>query len=475
MGGKQAPGRAVGAGALRTVPLAGETTASLIHRVAARYGLALRDVLHLWTCRNSPARHDGGGVRADAELVLNPAGRLVLAKLCRVAPEVLARALPAFAVDDAEITTGEEAGVAQARWRAAGAVVGPAAFGCRLCTARRTGQAVRVVRYAPRWQRVCVRHGRWLLDADADQPLEHLDVRGVPEVVAAQRQWASVVRRAVRAGAQPEAVFAVAHAVVAHWWAQALYWEREEIWPRRLHQVAGGNAGAELERWRIVGRDATVFPEVVAVAGALLDPAMADLAWSDSGGEQPRPMGADGQFCHRLGAQVGRDWLGPLIAVDHGSPLGSWKGSVIRRRRDNGHPSRWVEDPWRLRREKQPATMAAQLRVMLKEGQAGGSGTRWRATVTAERRIRITSLVDEAAEQLAQVRGAHSGGTAEVAQQLLHHLSQSADLIEQVLALTVDAALKAGVPLEDVAQWSRLPADVLAEAFTAGPDTDEEE
>ncbi|WP_316763676.1 TniQ family protein [Streptomyces herbicida] len=322
--------------------LAGETTASLIHRVAARYGLALRDVLHLWMCRNSPARHDGGGVRADAELVLNPAGRQVLAKLCRAAPEVLARALPAFSVDDAEITTGEEAGVAQARWRAAG----PAAFGCRLCTAGRTGEAVRVVRYAPRWQRVCVRHGRWLLDADADQPLEHLDVRGVPEVVAAQRQCASLVRRAVRAGAQPEAVLAVAHAVVAHWWAQALYWEQEEIWPRRLHQVAGGNAGAELERWRIVGRDAAVFPEVVAVAGALLDPAMAGLAWS-GGGEEPRPMGADGQFCRRLGAQVGRDWLGPLIAVDHGSPLGSWKCSGIRGGRDNGHPSGWVEDPWR--------------------------------------------------------------------------------------------------------------------------------
>ncbi|MER6573302.1 DNA-binding protein [Streptomyces sp. NPDC001093] len=460
------------AGALRTVPLAGETTASLIHRIAARYGLELRDVLHLWTCRNSPARHDGGGVRADAELVLNSAGRQVLAELCRAAPEVLARALPAFSVDDADITTGEEA---QARWRAAGAVVGPAGFGCRLCTARRTGEAVRVVRYAPRWQRVCVRHGRWLLDADADQPLEHLDVRGVPEVVVAQQQWASVVRRAMGAGVEPEAVFAGAHAVVAHWWTQALYWEREEIWPRRLHRIAGGNAGAELESWRIVGRDAAIFPEVVAVAGALLDPAMADLAWSDSGGERPRPLGADGQFCRRLGERVGRDWLGPLISVDHGSPLGDWTGSVIRGRRDNGHPSGWVEDPWRLRREKQPATMAAQLRVMVKEGQAGGSGTRWRAMVPAERRIRITGLVDEAAEQLAQVRGAHSGVTAEVARQLLHHLSHSADLIEQVLALTVDAALKAGVSLEDVAQWSKLPADVLAEPFTAGPDTDEEE
>ncbi|MGW0771089.1 hypothetical protein [Streptomyces sp. NPDC002676] len=61
-----------------------------------------------------------------------------------------------------------------------------------------------------------------------------------------------------------------------------------------------------------------------------------------------------------------------------------------------------------------------------------------------------------------------------MARQLLDHLSQSAVLIEQVLALTVDAALKAGVSLDDVARRSRLPADVLTEAFTVGPDSDEE-
>ncbi|WP_317440798.1 hypothetical protein [Streptomyces collinus] len=61
------------AGALRTVPLAGELTASLINRTAARYGLPAADVLRQWTCRNSPARLDGGGVRADAEIVLNEA------------------------------------------------------------------------------------------------------------------------------------------------------------------------------------------------------------------------------------------------------------------------------------------------------------------------------------------------------------------------------------------------------------------
>ncbi|MGC5407614.1 DNA-binding protein [Streptomyces sp. DT225] len=454
------------------MPLAGELTSSLISRAADRYGLPAAGVLRLWTCRNSPARNDGGGVRADAEIVLNEAGRAVLAELCGVEPAVLAHALPAFTVDDPKIGTGREAALAQARWRAAGAVAGEAAFACRSCTARRTGQTVRAVRYLPRWRRVCVRHGRWLLDADADQPLEHLDLRGLPEVAAAQRRWAGVARRAVRAGAEPGEVFALAHAVVARWWEEALHWEREEIWPHRLHQVAGGNAGTDLERWRIVGRDPVIFPEVVAVADALLDPAMAELAWRDSGGQRPRPLAADGAFCRRLGERVGRDWLGPLSAVDYGGPLLAWMGAVIRRRRGDGGPPGWRDDPWRLQREQQPATMAGQLRVMAAEQQAGGSRTRWRATVSAEHRFQIEQMISEAQEQLVQLRGVHSGTTAEVARTLLEHLSCSAALIDQALVDTAAAAVAAGVAVEEVSAWSRLPVQELAELVSEGLDQD---
>ncbi len=52
----------------------------------------------------------------------------------------------------------------------------------------------------------------------------------------------------VRAGAQSERVFGPAQALVARWWERALQWERETIWPRRLHRVAGGEAGGDLER-----------------------------------------------------------------------------------------------------------------------------------------------------------------------------------------------------------------------------------
>ncbi len=343
-------------GIFRVVPLPGETTCSLMVRIAARYGMEAKTLRSGWKWHNSAPTYDSGGQRADAEVLFNAAGRRLLADVCGVAPGVLARALPSWEQEDARLLAGKDAAGPAAAWRAGGALVGPVAFGCRLCTARRTGASTAVVRYAPRWERVCVRHGRWLLDADADQPLEHLDVRALPEVAASQRRCAGVARRAVRAGVGPERVFALSHAVVARWWEHAYGWEREKIWPRRLHQVAGGDAGGDLERWRIVGRDTVVFPEVVAVADALPDPAMAELVWADSGAGRPRALPADGLFCRRLGERVGRGWLGPLAATDHGGPLIAWMGSVIRLRRGVGGPPGYDNDLWWLRREHQAVT-----------------------------------------------------------------------------------------------------------------------
>lgn len=453
-------------GLLRAAPLQGETTSSLICRIASRYGMEAKALRSYWQWRNYPPGHDGGGARADAEVLLNTPGRQLLAGLCGVEEDVLARALPSWGQEDAKLSAGKN-GVPAAAWRTGGAVAGPVAFGCRPCAARRTGTAMRVVRYAPRSERVCVRHGRWLLDADADQPLEHLDVRGVPEVAAAQWRWTGVARRAARAGAEPERVFALAHAIVARWWEQALHWERETIWPQRLHQVAGGNAGTELERWRIVGRDAVVFPEVVAVADALLDPAMAELAWADSGAGRPRPLPADGAFCRRLGERVGRQWLGPLAATDYGGPLTSWMGAVIRLRRGAGGPPGYANDPWWLRQEHQPATMAGQLRVLGKEKKAPGSGRMWRATVPAEQRALITSAIESAEEQLLQLRGIQTGPTADVAQQLLRSLRHSAALIDNAWKRTALAAANAGMPLEEVAQWAEMSPDTLMNMLTA--------
>ncbi|MFD9196401.1 MULTISPECIES: DNA-binding protein [Streptomyces] len=458
-------------GVFRVAPLAGETMSSLIDRVAACYGMEAKALWSCWRWRGSRPRHESGGVRADGEVVLNAAGREVLARLCGVGQEVLGRALPSWGREGAKFPAGEggEGGEPLAVWRAGGAVVGPVAFGCRLCAARRTGAAVRVLRYAPRWERVCVRHGRWQLDADADQPHEYLDLRGLPEVAAAQRRWAGVARRAVRAGVGPEEVFALAHAVVARWWEGAYGWEREELWPRRLHQIAGGNAGDDLEWWRIVGRDAVIFPEVVTVADSLLDPVMAQRVWADSGGERPRPLPADGKFCRRLGARVGREWLGPLIAVEGGGPLIAWIGAVVRLRRSPekqpGPNVRFEENLWWVRQEHQPSTMAVQLRVLSREKKMPGSGTNWRAVVPAEQRFVITNLLGEAEEQLQQLHGAQVGVTAEVARSLLEGLSRGTDLLDQVLLRVMAAAVNAGVGVDEVARWARLSAEEAAEVL----------
>ncbi|MYV70236.1 DNA-binding protein [Streptomyces sp. SID2131] len=458
-------------GPLRTAPLQGETTSSLICRIASRYGLDAKALRSCWYWHNHQPKHERGACRADAEVLLNAAGQRRLAGLCGIEEDVLARALPSWGQEDSRLLDKED-GVPAAAWRIGGAVVGPVAFGCWLCAARRMGTAVRVVRYVPRWERVCARHGRWLLDADADQPREYLDVRHLPEVAAAQRRWAGVARRAVRAGAEPERVFALAWAVVARWWDQAYGWEQETVWPRRLHQVAGGDAGGDLEWWRIVGRDAVVFPEVVAVADALLDPGMAELVWADSGAERPRALPVDGLFCHRLGERVGRPWLGPLAATDHGGPLIAWMGGVIRRRRGAGSPPGYADDPWWVRQEHQPVTMAGRLRVLGKEKRAPGSGTMWRAVVPAEQRMLITSTLDSVQEQLLQLRGVQSGPTAEVARQLLRGLGHSAGLIEAAWKRTAVAAVNGGVPLEEVARWADMPAEVLRSMLTAGGQED---
>ncbi|RCH59724.1 DNA-binding protein [Streptomyces sp. SDr-06] len=454
---------------LRVAPLTGETTWSFLCRVAASYGMAPGALLPWWEQTNGCPRHAGGEPRADAEVLLNRAGQQMLARLSGADGGSLARALPTWPLGPAAFEDRAEGERPLLRWQTGSAAWGPVAFGCRLCTARRTGAGVCVMRYAQRWERVCVRHGRWALDADADQLLEHLDLRGIPDVAVAQRRWLGVARHAARAGTDPGEVFGLAYAVVARWWEGAYGWEREEIWPRRLHQVAGGNAGIDLERWRVVGRDAVTFPEVVAVADALLDPAMAQLVWADSGGMRPRPHGADGVFCRRLGERVGRPWLGPLIAVDYGGPLIAWMGTVVRLRRypqkRPGSDTGFEENLWGVRQEHQPPTMAAGLRVLAREKRMPGSGTNWRAAVPAEQRFVITNLLGEAEEQLQQLHGAQVGTTAEVARSMLEGLSHGTDLLDQVLLRVMVAAVNAGVPLEEVARWARLSADEAAEVL----------
>ncbi|MEV2257008.1 hypothetical protein AB0I94_41830 [Streptomyces sp. NPDC050147] len=234
----------------------------------------------------------------------------------------------------------------------------------------------------------------------------------------------------------------------------------------------------DLERWRVVGRDPVIFPEVVAVADALLDPVMTDLVWADSGGERPRPLPADGEFFRRLGERVGRPWLGPVVAVDYGNPLIVWMGTVVRLRRRPeglvGPYARFDQNLWWVRQEHQPSTMAAGLRVLGREKKMPGSGTNWRAAVPAEQRFVITNLLGEVEEQLQQLGGAQVGTTAEVTKSLLEGLSRGADLLDQVLLRVMVAAVNAGVRMEEAARWARLSEEEAGEALGMHQGADEE-
>ncbi|MGW7448536.1 DNA-binding protein [Kitasatospora sp. NPDC054795] len=449
-------------------PLPGETTFSLLGRLAARYGLDEGALLTCWQWRGQRPRHEGGAPRADAEVLLDAGGQRVLAGLCGVGEELLGRVLPSWGLEDGKPASRTGGNGPGAVWRVGGAVVGPVAFGCRSCAARRTGAAVRVARYAQRWERVCALHGRWLLDADADQPLECLDVRGLPEIAAAQRRWVRVARHAVRAGVGPGEVFAVAYAVVCQWWDLALGWEQERIWPARLHGLAGGDAGPGFWWWRAVAREAATFPEVVTVAGALVDPVVAELVWQDSGAERIRPFPPDGALCRELGRRLARPWLGEVGAVPGSSALTAWWGALVRRRRGAGHSGERISDPWWVRREDQPVSVAAQLRKLTQRADGTIS---WRSAVPVGERERIARLIREAAESLDASHPDDSGRVAAVSRDLVQALARSAELVDQALLETTAAALRAGVPLQALSDWTGVPAEDLqmdVETYEAG-------
>lgn len=89
--------------------------------LACRCGTLLLAVAQL------PTRQDGGA-RAEAEVPLNAAGRQFLEGLCGVEEDVLARALPSWAREDAKLPP-EKTECRRQRGGSAARSPGPAAFG----------------------------------------------------------------------------------------------------------------------------------------------------------------------------------------------------------------------------------------------------------------------------------------------------------------------------------------------------------
>lgn len=340
---------------LRVVPVVGETTWSFLNRVAAAYGMEAADLTGGWRSANRGQHQDRG--RGGAEVLLDAVAQEQLAGWCGVPAGHLARALPSWAAGPPALAGREGDGRGWMRWHTGGLEWGPVVAGCGLCAARR-GAGGRVWVYGPQWRRLCVRHGRWLLEPGMGHPLGWVDVAPVAgELGRAQRRWARVARAAQEGGAAPREVFALARAVVCWWWEREEFWAREAVWGPRLEQVraaavwrVGDRAGWGMEQWRLLMRDAVVFPEVVAVARALADPRLQEEAGAGAQGLLRDGAGAQ-QFAAVLGARLGRDWLAEVEGAGSGGPLTLWVGALVRERRGaaplRGRGVWWVHGPHR--------------------------------------------------------------------------------------------------------------------------------
>ncbi|WP_078844518.1 Helicase associated domain protein [Streptomyces achromogenes] len=307
-----------GGAAGRVAPLPGELTLSFLNRLAARYHLGLRDLLAAVTDVGGQ-RNLTGMLYPDSEIHLNAQARARVSTLCRVAPQVLERALPAWRREEpcgkygagpvGRLMRGEEA---VAAW-------GPA---CPACTASRTGRRVPARRYLTPAERVCSRHRYWLMFLPGTSGLP-VPLGRCPEVVQAQRRHVRLLRRSP-AGAQ---AFKVARAITGSWCEQP--WPvAEQRWPARLK--ATRPTGADPGWWKVAARDLITYPETVALARLLASRPLQQRTVSESGGHLPYRLGELPQLLTELADQLGRPWLvHHLTAVTHG-PLFTWVHSLVR-------------------------------------------------------------------------------------------------------------------------------------------------
>ncbi|MER6385475.1 Helicase associated domain protein [Streptomyces sp. NPDC001250] len=378
------------------VPVQGETTWSFLHRVAACYGLEVGELLAWgWWQWVNPVIQSRCR-RPDGDVLLNVTAQAQVAAWAGVPVTHLARALPSWTAGPASFGERDRADRGWARWRVGAQAWGPVSFGCRLCAARRSSRMQRVWRYGQRWNRVCSRHGRWLLDVGDGHDLEYLDVSGCQELAAAQARWPRVARRAMSMGAGPGSVFAVARAVVCGWWQEEAFWQRERVWGQRLERVIldtsrRNEAVSEWPAawWRLVARDAVEFPEVVAVAAALVDPALRLLV----AGERSllRRARRNDRFVTVLGDRLERGWLGEVEQPERPSALQAWMRGLAREFRSPSLSGSAHGKMWQVQAAHQPVDVGARLRLLATtpplaiRGHAGSTG--WRAELWAPRRV----------------------------------------------------------------------------------------
>ncbi|MEU9222527.1 helicase associated domain-containing protein [Streptomyces sp. NPDC048376] len=139
-----------------------------------------------------------------------------------------------------------------------------------------------------------------------------------------------------------------------------------------------------MAQWRLVARDAVVFPDVVAVACALADPRLQHLAAGGGRGQvgvrgAARGRSGGERVAAELGRRLGRPWLREVEAAWAG-PLSVWAQAVARA---HSRPVDSVPGPahvWWVRSVHRPVEVGPGLRALPGSAtEAGGGGYGGRA------------------------------------------------------------------------------------------------
>lgn len=257
-------------GAIRTVPLEGETTASWIARCAARYHLPPSTYLGAVLQQEGRAAVSGRSGKGT-ELYLNTPSRERLAAYSRIDEQVLARLLPAWTID---LDALRHHSCPASHWQSPTAHdAAPVMAGCLKCTAPRS-VGRQVWQYRAWHQRVCRLHRVWLVGGEpgytgpSQIPLDHLGETGAAQVLAAHRHHQALATH----HDNTEVAYAWARGIIQH-----LYTDQElssqagpMLWKTRLRAL-GRQKGKDSTTWPwdIIARDLVTYPETLALASAL--------------------------------------------------------------------------------------------------------------------------------------------------------------------------------------------------------------
>ncbi|WP_250850744.1 Helicase associated domain protein [Streptomyces malaysiensis] len=320
-------------GAVRVAPLHGETTLSYMSRVASRYRLTAKELIGALV--DVGRRPNLFTVQPDGEVVFNTEARAVVAAFCRMPEERLHRALPAWSRD----VPSSRLGSGPAAWVRTAATIPPTGPGCRACTARATQGRDTARRYLPPHARVCVKHQCWMVEAPvvdgATAGPGQLDLRHVPQIAAAQRRHARLLRRCPHAAE----AFTTAQAILASWWDEP--WPEETIWPDRLRLMAAGHGLAR----RTAARDAVTYPEAVTLAAALADTGVQQRLLDEAGRHQPHSLADVPHLVGELARRLERPWIADRLTVVTTGPLNAWVRACVRSQA--GHEPK-TRSMWRL-------------------------------------------------------------------------------------------------------------------------------